>query len=168
LNKPGVEFIGEVDEQGKGKLLGDAQAVLFPIDWPEPFGLVMIEAMACGTPVLAFRRGSVPEIIDPDVTGAVVDTLDEAIEVMPRVLELDRRAVRRRFEKRFSSARMAEDYAALYQSLIAQSSRPVHAHTKTPISILAKQNGRMPPEKRPRTPVGLAEVSPGYSEMDRN
>jgi glycosyltransferase involved in cell wall biosynthesis len=169
LNTPGVEFIGEIDEVGKGKFLREAQAVLFPVDWPEPFGLVMIEAMACGTPVLAFRCGSVPEIIDPDVTGAVVDTLDEAIEAMPRVLELDRRIVRRRFEKRFTSVRMAEDYVALYQSLIAQSARPAHAHTRTPFSTLAKTNGRMPrPEQRRMAPEGLVQFSPSSREMERN
>jgi hypothetical protein len=120
-----------------------------------------------GPPCSLFRQGSVPEIVDPGVTGAIVDTLDEAIEAMPRVLELDRRAVRRRFEKRFSSVRMAEDYAALYQSLVGQSSRPVQAHTKTPISILPKQNGRMPTERRPRAPVGLAHSS-SHHGMDRN
>jgi glycosyltransferase involved in cell wall biosynthesis len=95
---------------------------LFPIDWPEPFGLVMIEAMACGTPVLAFRRGSVSEIIDPGVTGAVVDTVDEAVLELPHVIALDRHAVRRRFEERFSATRMATDYVALYRLLLEQSS----------------------------------------------
>jgi len=95
---------------------------LFPIDWPEPFGLVMIEAMACGTPVLAFRRGSVSEIIDQGVTGAIVDTMDEAVMMLPRVMELDRRAVRRRFEQRFSSVLMANDYVAVYRSLLKQPS----------------------------------------------
>jgi glycosyltransferase involved in cell wall biosynthesis len=95
---------------------------LFPIDWPEPFGLVMIEAMACGTPVLAFRQGSVSEIIDQGVTGAVVDTMDEALRMLPQVLALDRHAVRRRFEQRFSSARMATDYVALYRSLLKRPS----------------------------------------------
>jgi glycogen synthase len=95
---------------------------LFPIDWPEPFGLVMIEAMACGTPVLAFRRGSVSEIIDQGVTGAIVDTMDEAVRMLPRVISLDRRAVRRRFEQRFSSTRMATDYVAIYRSLLDQPS----------------------------------------------
>ena len=109
------------------------------------------------------------EIIDPDVTGAVVDTLDEAIAAMPHVLQLDRRAVRRRFEKRFSSARMAQDYVALYQSLIAESSRPVRAHTRQPISVFAKPNRRTPrPEQRPRAPEGLAAFSPSYGEMDPN
>ena len=91
---------------------------MFPIDWPEPFGLVMIEAMACGTPVLAFRRGSVSEIIDQGVTGAIVDTMEEAVRMLPQVLAFDRRAVRRRFEQRFSSARMATDYVALCRSLL--------------------------------------------------
>ena len=118
LSHPGVEFIGEINERSKTEFLGEAQALLFPIDWPEPFGLVMIEAMACGTPVLGFRQGSVAEIIDQGVTGAVVDTMDEALRMLPRVLALDRHAVRRRFEQRFSSARMATDYVALYRSLL--------------------------------------------------
>ena len=118
LNNPGVEFIGEINERSKTEFLGEAQALLFPIDWPEPFGLVMIEAMACGTPVLAFRQGSVSEIVDHGVTGAIVATMDEAVRMLPQVLALDRRAVRRRFEQRFSSARMATDYVALYRSLL--------------------------------------------------
>jgi len=122
LSEPGVEFIGEINERGKNEFLGEAQALLFPIDWPEPFGLVMIEAMACGTPVIAFRRGSVPEVVDQGVTGAIVDSIDEAVSMLPQVLTLDRRAVRRRFEQRFSSARMATDYVALYRSLLKQAS----------------------------------------------
>jgi len=122
LSDPGVEFIGEINERSKTEFLGEAQALLFPIDWPEPFGLVMIEAMACGTPVLAFRRGSVSEIIDQGVTGALVDTMDEAVRMLPQVLALDRHAVRRRFEQRFSSARMATDYVALYRSLLKRPS----------------------------------------------
>ena len=122
LSDPGVEFIGEINERGKTEFLGEALALLFPIDWPEPFGLVMIEAMACGTPVLAFRRGSVSEIIDQGVTGAIVDTMDEAVMMLPRVMELDRRAVRRRFEQRFSSVLMANDYVAVYRSLLKQPS----------------------------------------------
>ena len=122
LSDPGVEFIGEINERGKTKFLDEAQALLFPIDWPEPFGLVMIEAMAFGTPVLAFRQGSVSEIIDQGVTGALVDTMDEAVRMLPQVLALDRHAVRRRFEQRFSSARMATDYVALYRSLLKRPS----------------------------------------------
>jgi glycosyltransferase involved in cell wall biosynthesis len=118
LSGPGVEFVGEINERSKAEFLGEAQALLFPIEWPEPFGLVMIEAMACGTPVLAFRQGSVSEIVDQGVTGAIVDTMDEAVRMLPRVIALDRRAVRRRFEQRFSSARMATDYVAVYRSLL--------------------------------------------------
>jgi glycosyltransferase involved in cell wall biosynthesis len=118
LSDPGVAFIGEINERSKTEFLGQALALLFPIDWPEPFGLVMIEAMACGTPVLAFRHGSVPEIIDQGVTGAIVDTVDEAVRMLPRVIALDRHAVRRRFEERFSATRMATDYVALYRSLL--------------------------------------------------
>ena len=124
FNQPGVEYIGEIDERSKSEFLGEASALLFPIDWPEPFGLSMIEAMACGTPVLAFRCGSVPEIIDPGVTGMIVDTMDEAIRVLPQVLALDRRAVRQRFEQRFSAARMAKDYVQVYRSLIKQQALP--------------------------------------------
>jgi glycosyltransferase involved in cell wall biosynthesis len=122
LSDPGVEFIGEINERSKTKFLGEAQALLFPIDWPEPFGLVMIEAMACGTPVLAFRQGSVSEIVDQGVTGAIVDTMEEAVSMLPKVLALDRHAVRRRFEERFSATRMATDYIALYRSLLKRPS----------------------------------------------
>jgi glycosyltransferase involved in cell wall biosynthesis len=118
LNGPGVEFIGEIDERQKTQFLGEALALLFPIDWPEPFGLTMIEAMACGAPVLAFRRGSVPEIIDDGVTGVIVDGMEQATAALPRVLGLDRRAVRRRFEERFSATLMAKNYVSLYRSLL--------------------------------------------------
>ena len=117
LSRPGVEFLGEIGERDKAKFLGEARALLFPIDWPEPFGLVMIESMACATPVLAFRCGSAPEIIDQRITGCVVGSLDEAIRVMPELLRIDRRAVRRRFEERFSVQRMADDYLGVYRSL---------------------------------------------------
>jgi len=117
LDRPGIEFVGEINDLEKTKFISDALALLFPIDWPEPFGLVMIEAMACGTPVLAFRHGSVAEIIDPGVTGQIVDSMDEAIRLLPGVIRLDRRAVRRRFEERFSSSRMANDYVEVYWNL---------------------------------------------------
>jgi glycosyltransferase involved in cell wall biosynthesis len=123
LDRPGVEFVGEINDRDKVAFLGDALALLFPIDWPEPFGLVMIEAMACGTPVLGFRNGSVPEIIDNGVTGRVVGSVDEAVRLLPEVIRFDRRAVRRRFEERFSSARMAADYLSLYRG-IARGAQP--------------------------------------------
>src|ERR1700736_5101812 len=152
LSDGGVEFIGEINERSKTEFLGEAQALLFPIDWPEPFGLVMIEAMACGTPVLAFRRGSVSEIIDAGVTGAIVDTIDEAVRMLPRVMELDRRAVRRRFEQRFSSVLMATDYVAVYRSLLK---RPSISERETamplPRPLLANGlNGNGPPGDRAR------------------
>ena len=118
FNQPGVEYVDEIDERAKSVFLGQASALLLPVDWPEPFGLSMIEAMACGTPVLAFRCGSVPEIIDPGVTGHIVRTMDEAIRMLPQVLALDRRAVRQRFELRFSATRMAKDYVQVYRSLL--------------------------------------------------
>src|SRR5262252_3867512 len=122
LRAPGVEFIGEIDERTKTEFLGHAAALVFPIDWPEPFGLVMIEAMACGTPVLAFRCGSVPEIIDSGVTGDIVESVEQAVQVLPRVLSLDRRQVRRRFEQRFTAGRMAKDYIEVYRSVLKRPS----------------------------------------------
>jgi glycosyltransferase involved in cell wall biosynthesis len=117
IDGPGVEFIGEINEREKTQFLGDAAALLFPVDWPEPFGLVMIEAMACGTPVLAFRCGSIPEVIEDGVTGKVVDSEEEAIAALPAILSYDRRAVRQRFEERFAAARMAKDYVSTYHKL---------------------------------------------------
>jgi glycosyltransferase involved in cell wall biosynthesis len=118
IDGPGVEFIGEINEREKTKFLGEAAALLFPVDWPEPFGVVMIEAMACGTPVLAFRCGSTPEIIEDGVTGKVVGSEEEAIGALPAILAYDRRAVRQRFEDRFTSARMAKDYVSTYRRLL--------------------------------------------------
>ena len=118
LAGPGVEFIGEIDERRKPGFLGEARGLLFPIDWPEPFGLVMIEAMACGTPVLAFRNGSVPEVIDEGVTGYIVDSEEEAVCKVGALLALDRGRVRRRFDERFTAARMAADYVKIYKNQV--------------------------------------------------
>ena len=112
-----IKLVGELNDSAKGDLLRGASALLFPIDWPEPFGLVMIEAMACGTPVIAYRRGSVPEVVDDGVTGFVVDNEDEAIAAIRRIGELDRRTVRATFEKRFAARRMAEEYLRYYELL---------------------------------------------------
>ncbi|HVI27275.1 glycosyltransferase family 4 protein [Hansschlegelia sp.] len=115
---PNVEYVGEIDERKKVDFLGGADALLFPIDWPEPFGLVMIEAMACGTPVIAFEAGSVPEVVDDGLTGYVVGSIPEAVEAVRRAPELDRRAVRATFEERFSARRMALDYLELYRGAV--------------------------------------------------
>jgi glycosyltransferase involved in cell wall biosynthesis len=117
MAKPCVEFLGEVDERDKGELLRGARALLFPIDWPEPFGLVMIEAFACGTPVIAYRRGSVAEVVDDGTTGFIVDDLEQAIAAVGRLGELSRHAIRERFETRFSSTRMTTDYVDIYRTL---------------------------------------------------
>jgi len=112
-----VEFIGEIDEHQKAEFLGKARALLFPIDWPEPFGLVMIEAMACGTPVIAFSGGSVPEVIDDGITGYVVKDVNDAIGAVKTIDRLDRGVVRAVFEKRFAVERMAKDYLEIYRNL---------------------------------------------------
>jgi glycosyltransferase involved in cell wall biosynthesis len=121
LDHPLVEFLGEIGEDEKQDLIGNARALLFPIDWPEPFGIVMIEAMACGTPVIAFRHGSVPEVIDPGCTGFIVDSIDEAIEAAGRIDTIDRRACRQRFEERFTAPRMAGNYLRVYGRLMDRS-----------------------------------------------
>jgi glycosyltransferase involved in cell wall biosynthesis len=113
-----VQLIGEVNDQTKQPFLADAAALLFPIDWPEPFGLVMIEAMACGTPVIAFRSGSVPEVIDEGLTGFVVNDEAEAVQAVKRLKELDRPKIRARFEQRFTARRMAEEYVGHYKTII--------------------------------------------------
>jgi glycosyltransferase involved in cell wall biosynthesis len=117
-----VEFIGEVGGRDKDEFLGNAHALLFPIDWAEPFGLVMIEAMACGTPVIAFRNGSVPEVITDGVTGFVVDSVEDAVEAVGRVAWLNRRTCRAVFEERFDAARMARDYLDVYRRLVEHDS----------------------------------------------
>ena len=114
---PNVEYIGEIDESQKGIFLGNASALLFPIDWPEPFGLVMIEAMACGTPVVAFRAASVPEVIEPGRSGFIVRNVEEAVEAVSRLPQLDRAVVRSCFDRRFTVERMADDYLEIYRAL---------------------------------------------------
>jgi glycosyltransferase involved in cell wall biosynthesis len=119
LTQPHVEFIGEIDETRKSAFLGQAAGLIFPIAWREPFGLAMIEAMACGTPVIAMRRGSVPEVVEDGVSGFIVDSEAEAIAATKRLNTLDRARVRQVFDQRFTGRRMAEDYLRLYQRLAA-------------------------------------------------
>lgn len=118
LEDPLIEFIGEIDDAAKGDFLGNALALLFPIDWPEPFGLVMIEAMACGTPVIAWNCGAVPEVIDRGITGEIVSSESEAVAAIERVRCFDRALIRSTFERRFSSRVMALNYLALYRKLV--------------------------------------------------
>jgi glycosyltransferase involved in cell wall biosynthesis len=125
LDQPGIEFLGEVDEPGKIRLMAGAVALLFPIAWPEPFGLVMTEAMACGTPVIATPRGSVLEVIDEGITGTMVRNMHEAVEAVSRVASFDRRRVRQRFEERFDVSHMAEAYLGVYDELIMAGDLPV-------------------------------------------
>jgi glycosyltransferase involved in cell wall biosynthesis len=120
LDHPLIEFIGEVNEAEKQEFLGNAKALLFPINWPEPFGLVMIESIACGTPVIAFGCGSVPEIIDQGQTGFIVNSIDEAINSIKLLDTFDRKRCREVFEKKFTSSRMAEAYLKLYELLIKE------------------------------------------------
>ena len=116
-----VEFLGEIGEAEKAGFLGGAAALLFPIDWPEPFGLVMIEAMACGTPVIAFRCGSVFEVLEDGTSGFIVDTIEEAVKAVKRVARLNRATVRAQFERRFTVERMAHDYLDIYHRAAASS-----------------------------------------------
>jgi len=120
MKHPLIEFVGEIPDSKKSDFLGHARAMLFPIDWPEPFGLVMIESLACGTPVVAYRGGSVDEVIEDGVTGFVVDNLDDAIDATRRTHTLDRRACRDAFTRRFSASRMASAYVRLYRQLTAR------------------------------------------------
>jgi glycosyltransferase involved in cell wall biosynthesis len=138
LDHPLVEFIGEISDEDKAGFLGNAYALVCPIDWPEPFGLVMIEAMACGTPTVAFRHGSVPEVIDNRVTGYIVENVEEAVQALQTIETFDRATCRRVFEARFSSKRMAEDYVEIYE-------RVIHDHATN--QLASGKNGMADPEK---------------------
>jgi glycosyltransferase involved in cell wall biosynthesis len=127
LDDPLIEYVGEIGDQDKAAFLGGAYALLFPIDWPEPFGLVMIEAMACGTPVIAYRHGSVDEVMEEGRTGFVVTTIEEAVDAVHAVARLDRAECRRVFQRRFTATQMADDYVRVYERVIAQHRRRVRA-----------------------------------------
>jgi glycosyltransferase involved in cell wall biosynthesis len=124
LDSPLIEYLGEINDHEKSNFLSGAVALLATIDWPEPFGLVMIEAMACGTPVIAFNRGSVPEVVDDGLTGFIVEDETSAVAAVSRLPELSRDKIRRRFEERFTARRMANDYLAVYRSLMAKRASP--------------------------------------------
>lgn len=123
-DNPNVEFLGQIDDDDKACLLGNATAMLFPIDWPEPFGLAMIEAMACGTPVITRPCGAAPEIVEDGVSGWLFDTTEDALEAIGRIDRLDRGEVRRAFERRFTAARMAADYVRLFERVSAEAAAP--------------------------------------------
>ncbi len=118
LDQDGIEFLGEISDQEKPAFLGNARALLFPIDWPEPFGLVMIEAMACGTPVIGWRCGAVPEVVDEGITGHAVDSISGAVKALEHIDQLPRSEIRSVFERRFSAGAMSREYLALYQELL--------------------------------------------------
>jgi glycosyltransferase involved in cell wall biosynthesis len=124
MGGPNIEFIGEIAEHEKSEFLGNAYAYLFPIDWPEPFGLTMIEAMACGTPTIAFNRGSVPEVMQEGLTGFIVEDMDQAVAAIEKISTIERTACRNVFEKRFTVARMAEEYIDVFQSMVTDNAPP--------------------------------------------
>jgi glycosyltransferase involved in cell wall biosynthesis len=132
LDHPLIEFIGEIGEDQKSEFLGRARALLFLIDWPEPFGLAMIESMACGTPVVAFNGGSVPEVVDPGITGYIVNDMEEAVRAASVVHTLDRKQCRAQFERRFSAGRMAREYTDLYATLIQRGNSDITELTQDP------------------------------------
>ncbi|MFQ6094184.1 MAG: glycosyltransferase family 4 protein [bacterium] len=165
LSDPRAEYVGEIKEHEKSEFLGKAYALVFPIDWPEPFGLVMIEAMACGTPVVAYCRGSVPEVMVDGITGYIVDTLDEAVKAVEKVATLDRRKVRQVFDERFTARRMAEDYLRVYEHLIQQS-RLKKAMAKASVPILEGAMGVIPANPALRqnaNPEGVYSDNDHYS-----
>jgi len=131
LAAPQVEYIGEIAEHEKSEFLGNAWAHIFPIDWPEPFGLTMVEAMACGTPTIAFNCGSVPEVIKPGVSGLIVRSVAEAVNALEEACTMDRAACRREFEKRFTASRMARDYVNLYEGILSEGSVVVETQDAT-------------------------------------
>ena len=135
LDHPLVEFVGEIAQDAKDEFIGQARALLFPIDWPEPFGLVLIEALACGTPVVAYRCGAVPEILQDGVTGFVVNDQPQAIDAARRIDAIDRRACRQAFESRFTSRRMAQRYLAVYEALSAALPRLSDTDTTSQLPI---------------------------------
>jgi glycosyltransferase involved in cell wall biosynthesis len=124
LNSPDIEFVGEIGYPEKNQFLGEAMALLFPIAWPEPFGIVMIEAMACGTPVIAYPFGSVPEVVKHGVSGYIVPDLQAAVDAVKKVDGLDRKIIRKYFDRHFTATRMAEDYLRIYERLLARKKMP--------------------------------------------
>jgi glycosyltransferase involved in cell wall biosynthesis len=159
---PNVEFIGEINERQKAKFLGEASALIFPIDWPEPFGLVMIEAMACGTPVIAFRSGSTSEVVDDGVTGFLVDDVEAAAAAAARVRKLSRAKVRARFDERFAIERVAQDYLNIYRALpgVRRVARRIAAPHQPELAHLGALVYRKPPSVPGLQGLGPPQAAP--------
>ena len=155
LNDPLIEYIGEINDFQKQEFLGHAMALLFPIDWPEPFGLVMIEAMAVGTPVIAWRNGSVPEIIEDGKTGLIVDSIEDAVAAVGRAPFFDRVAIRRQFDSRFTASTMARGYVSAYEGLLSSVGAAACSGKKktprVPMTTLAAQQGLAPAQPKRAT-----------------
>jgi len=145
-----VEWVGEISDQQKNEFLGNAYALLFPVDWPEPFGLVMIEAMACGTPIIAYDRGSVPEVMENGVTGFIVNEVEQAVEAVGRVGDLSRARCREVFEKRFTASRMASDYVNAFMRLTDSRMRRVQPSLE---SSLRSFQTALPADDKLRSPT---------------
>lgn len=135
IEQPHVEFLGEIGEEKKAEFLGHAHALLFPIDWPEPFGLVMIEAMACGTPVIAFRNGSVAEILEDGVTGFLVSSIEQAVDAVERIPSISRAGCRQVFEERFSARRMCAEYVCAYEHVLRKKKKVTVVRNRYPMSV---------------------------------
>jgi glycosyltransferase involved in cell wall biosynthesis len=165
LDHPLVEFVGEINDRQKSDFLGNALALLFPIDWPEPFGLVMIESMSSGTPVIAWNNGSVQEIIDDAQSGVIVETIEAAADAVQKVRNMDRRLVRRAFETRFSVSQMAGNYLKVYEQLLHKSpTKKRHRHKATKKEL---GNSRVPlSDSLQPWPHNPQDVSCGGSEQD--
>jgi glycosyltransferase involved in cell wall biosynthesis len=164
LADPLVEFVGEIDDHAKTSFFGSALALLFPIDWPEPFGLVMIEAMAAGTPVIAWRAGSVPEVVDDGITGIIIESMDEAVRAVDRARVMSRERVRRQFETRFTATRMAEAYVGIYEQLLSMGriKVPALAFGRQDVIVHRTQKGRALSVVSTEATVGERPAGNGY------
>jgi glycosyltransferase involved in cell wall biosynthesis len=167
LDDPLIDFIGEIGDGEKEAFLGGAAALLMPIDWPEPFGLVVIEAMACGTPVIAFPFGSMPELIEPGVNGALVESIEQAVAAVEALPTLDRTLCRRSFEERFTTARMARDYVGVYEALANEEVLSSGGATLPAAGIPIAIPPPVAAEERPIPPPLAAEERQPFGSMEK-
>jgi glycosyltransferase involved in cell wall biosynthesis len=166
-NRSLVEFVGEIGDEAKDEFLGNAHALLFPIDWPEPFGLVMIESMACGTPVIAYRNGSVPEIMDDGVTGFVVENVKQAVRAVERVASLSRAGCRRVFERRFNVRRMADDYLSIYRRL-SEECGPTSDDRPSARAMMVSGDGHADGNGFRKRSAAMSESAPHFGNKQSN